>query len=112
MNKNQIFKSLVSKETLFQFLDKICIVNSNPNIYIINNEIFKKAIYDNVVQNFITEISDCYHTSKKFYVERKMDYNSFVTIVRQVCKLNNITITNKIKYFKSNYSIEYEIYKN
>ena len=34
-----------------------------------------------------------YHNSKKKYLERKLTYNSFTTVLRQICNFNNITYT-------------------
>jgi hypothetical protein len=45
-----------------------------------------------------------------FYLERKMVYNSFTNIVRQICKLNNIMFTSQIKYNESKYNIDFFIY--
>ena len=40
----------------------------------------------------------------------KLTYNSFTTIIRQICKYNQITYTSQIKYDKSTYEIVYYIY--
>jgi hypothetical protein len=40
-----------------------------------------------------------------------MNYNKFVTVVRQICSVNNLPYTSKIVYNKSNYDILYYIYK-
>ena len=45
------------------------------------------------------------------YLEKKQTYNSFTTIVRQICNFNKLTYTSKIKYNKSSYDIVYIIYK-
>jgi hypothetical protein len=43
-------------------------------------------------------------------LERKMNYNSFVTILRQICNFNKIIYTSQIKYDKSKYDIIYHIF--
>ena len=52
-----------------------------------------KIIKENQI-NFNFEVVD----SQKFYVERKMTYKNFVTILRQICKYHNIPFTTNIKY--------------
>jgi len=59
---------------------------------------------------FCETIKNYYHLSKQFYLERKMTYNSFTTILRQICKNNNIMFTSQIKYNESKYNIDYLIY--
>ena len=56
--------------------------------------------------------SEDYHLSKQFYVTRKMTYNSFVNIVRHICKSNNIMYTSQMKYNESKYNIDYNVYYN
>jgi phosphomannomutase len=51
-----------------------------------------------------------YHISKIFYVEREFKYNSFKTIVSQICKSNNILFSSQIKYNESKYNIHYFVY--
>ena len=51
-----------------------------------------------------------YHISKQKYLERKLTYNNFTTILRQICNFNKINYTSQIKYDKSTYDIIYYIY--
>jgi hypothetical protein len=105
---NQIFKNKVPDEILINLLSKICIKNDNH--FILNNISFKKGLYDNSIEEFFEIIKPCYHASKKKYLERKLTYNSFTTILRQICNFNKITYTSQIKYDKSEYDIVYYIY--
>lgn len=104
----QIFKQVFPLEILLTFLDKLsCKVN---NCYVITNDVYKKAVYNNMLTDFLDECKPYYHISKVKYIEKKQNYNSFNTIVRQICKVNNINFVSKIKYDKSSYSIIYYIY--
>lgn len=67
-------------------------------------------IYKELHTRFCEKIRDNYHISKQFYIERKMTYNSFTNIVRQICKSNNIMFTSQIKYNESKYNIDYLVY--
>ncbi len=104
----QIFKKNIPNELLFHLLDSICVKNSKH--YIFNNESFKKGIFMEDIQQFIEKCTPYYHLSKRKYLEKKLTYNSFTTVLRQICNFNKITYTSQIKYDKSSYNIIYYIY--
>jgi hypothetical protein len=104
----QIFKNFVPNELLFELLDLICL--KNEKFYLLNIESYKKGIFKNLVQPFIFNCLPYYHISKRKYLERKLSYNSFTTILRQICNFNKITYTSQIKYDKSSYNIVYYIF--
>jgi len=105
---NQIFKNKIMDDVVFNLLDKIC--QKTEKYYIFNNESYKKGVYSEDIQNFINYCIPYYHISKRKYLEKKLTYNSFITILRQICKFNKITYTSEIKYDKSSYNIIYYIY--
>ena len=106
----QIFKKNVPNELIFNLLDSICLKNEKH--YVFNIDSFKKGVFKESIQNFLTDCNQYYHISKKKYLERKLTYNSFTTILRQICNFNKITYTSQIKYDKSSYDIEYYIFYN
>lgn len=108
MSTSQIFKSKVPNETLFIFLNEVCI--KNEKCYVFNNNSYKKAIFMGLIDNFLNDCKQYYHLSKQKYLEKKMKYNNFTTIIRQICNCNQITYTSKIVYDKSTYDINYYIY--
>lgn len=108
MSSSQIFKEKLPNEILFNFLEKICIYNKN--CYTINKISFKKGEYHNYFDEFIKLLIPIYHNSKQFYINRKLTYNSFLTIIRQICNHNHIKYTYNMAYNKSNYEIIYYIY--
>ena len=105
---SQIFKDQIPKERLFDLLEKICIKNNN--YYIFNKISYKKGGFLQLLQPFCDSLLNSYHKSKQFYITRKQSYSSFVTIIRQLCRLNNIDYISKIVYNKSAYDIVYNIY--
>ena len=104
----QIFKKNVPNELLFTLLDSICAKNDKH--YVLNNESFKRGIFQESIPKFFTECNKYYHISKKKYLEKKLTYNMFTTILRQICNFNKISYTSQIKYDKSTYSIIYYFY--
>jgi hypothetical protein len=104
----QIFKNLIPTTILFELLDKICL--KTQKYYIVNNDAFKKGVFNEEIINFLKMCIPYYHISKRKYLEKKLTYNSFVTVLRQICNFNKITYTSQIKYDKSTYNIVYYIY--
>ena len=104
----QIFRKKVPSELLFELLDKICL--KTEKYYLIDTNAYRKLIFYNHNVEFCDSLREYYNLSKQFYLERKMIYNSFTNIVRQICKLNNIMFTSQIKYNESKYNIDFLIY--
>lgn len=99
---------MVPKELLLDVLDKICIKTDKYYLFDINA--YKKLIFYNLHVELCEKLKDYYHLGKQFYLTRKMKYNSFTTIIRQICKYCNIMYTSQIKYNESKYNIDYLIY--
>ena len=104
----QIIKKDIPIEILINLLKIICIKQNN--YYIIDKISFKKAQYENLLEKFFFSLKEYYFNSKHFYLDRKITYPSFVTIIRHICKNNNISYISKIIYNKSSYEIHYFIY--
>lgn len=105
---SQIIKTKIPSELLFDFLEQIC--TKQKKCYIIDDISFKKAKYNDLLNNFYESIKPYYFNSKKYYLDREKTYNYFTTIIRQICKKNTIPFTSNIKYCNSNYNIRYFIY--
>jgi hypothetical protein len=103
----QIFKNKIPNNYLFDLLEKICV--KTKEVYIINNISFKKGMYNNLITDFFELIRKYYHISKRKYLDKTLTYNSFITVVRQICKFNQLTYKNEIKYDRSTYEIIYYI---
>ena len=107
MSKSLFIKD-ISNNILFSLLNKTC--KQEDNKYIWNKVSFKTALYHNYISEFCNEIKAYYHPKKQFYIERKIDYYKFITIIRQICNVNKINYTSKFEYGKSNYEIVYYIF--
>jgi len=106
----QIFRTTLPNDSLFNLLDQISL--KTDKYYLIDINAYKKMIFHNLHIDFLTQLMEYYHVSKQFYITRKISYNSFVNIVRQICKNNSLMFTSQIKYNKSKYNINYLIYYN
>jgi len=104
----QVFRKLVPKSFLFEFLDKICF--KSDKYYLVDYNSYRIFLHKELRDEFVLELENYYHTSKCFYINRKMTYNSYINIIRQICKTNKIQFEPQIKYNKSKYCIELVIY--
>jgi hypothetical protein len=107
--KNQIFKTTIMPELLWGFLKENS--EETDTHFRFNKINYKKAVYTNKIEQFINKIIDNYHESKKRFVTRKMDYNKFVTVIRQIANSIDVHYTSEIIYDKSKYEIVYYFYK-
>jgi hypothetical protein len=105
---SQIFKQLVPINILFDFLDDVC--DKTEKYYIFDNNAYKRALLEERISLFCNALVDYYYNSKKYYVNREMNYIKFCTVIRQICKLNIVNYHTKIVYSKSKYHIPYYIY--
>ena len=104
----QIFKNIIPYDKLFNLLDLLCI--KNDKYYTFDSNSFKKGIFTEEINCFLEDCKPYYHISKRKYIEKKITYNSFTTVLRQISNSNKIIYTSQIKYDKSNYEIVYYIY--
>ena len=105
---SQIFKNVIPMQLLIKLLDDIAV--KTDKCYVLNTNSYKKGMFNDLIMTFIEACKPYYHLSKRKYLERKPTYNSFTTIIRQICNFNKITYTSLIKYDKSTYDIMYYIY--
>jgi hypothetical protein len=106
---SQIFKNNIPNSAIFQLLEDIAVKNIKEENYLVDNNVYKRGVFNGKIDEFYTICRPCYHISKRKYLDKKMTYNSFITVLRQICNSNNITYTSQIKYDKSNYDIIYKI---
>jgi hypothetical protein len=105
---NQIFKTTIPSDIIYNFLNQIYFQKTKNHI-IINRTSFKKAELNNLLQLFLDEIKPYYYNSKLYYIERKLNFYKFMTIIRQICKHNQIDMFSKIRYERSSYEFDYYI---
>ena len=103
---NQIIKKKV--DFFNEFIISIGIVENN--YVIINETIFKKDEYTDLIKPFFEKLVPYYHKSKQFYLTREINFSSFITVLRQICKSGDVHFTSKLKYSKSTHYIEYYFY--
>jgi hypothetical protein len=105
---NQLFKTIIPNTLLIDLLEAIC--EKKEDYYILNRIAFKKAEYHNLLDKLTNDLKNYYYKSKHFYLTRKLTYNYFLTIIRQLCNSIQINYNTKISYNKSIYDITYHIH--
>ena len=106
---SQIFKKDIDKEIIINFLESYS--QQNEQFFIFSKINFRQAEYHNAIVPLCDKIRDCYHKSKLYYIERKLNYSKFITVLRQICKAVNLSYTSRIIYINSSYNIVYYISK-
>ena len=106
---SQIFKQNISNSLLFQLLDDIAVKNVKDSFYFVDHNVYKRGVFTKKIEEFYKICRPFYHISKRKYLDKKLTYNSFITVIRQICNSNKITYTSQIKYNKSIYDIVYSI---
>jgi hypothetical protein len=105
----QIFIDEIPLFLLTDVLDKFFI--KNKDAIEVDYIGYKKVMFHKYHIEWLDDVRKYYHKSKRFYVDRKFTYNSFVNILRQICRLYNIEyISNQdkntgYKYFKYKFYI-------
>jgi len=105
---SQIFKQQIPTDLLFSLLELVTIKNDKHYTFDVIS--FKKGVFSQIIADFLIKCKPYYYASKYKYIDRKLTYNSFTTILLQICNYNKIVYTSQIKYDKSDYNIVYYIY--
>jgi hypothetical protein len=98
------------KDYVYDYLNLYCI--KDGDYLYINKEISKKYEINNKIEEFINYVKQFYRTSKKYFTERTINYNNFISILRHICKLLKIIYYKKIIYNNNSYHIVYYIENN
>ena len=88
---SQNFRKKVPNELIFDLLDEYA--SKNDKYYIVDNVFYKKLQFNNVLSSFLESMKQYYHVSKQYYLTRTQNYVKFLTVIRQICKFNNLSFT-------------------
>jgi hypothetical protein len=101
----QIFKTIPPLSILLLFFQQHAELNDNH--YHFNKTLFKKALFNNAIAPFLLSLEPFYFSSKLFYLHRKIDFNKFISVLRQLSHSLNIPFHKKMSYSNSSYDILY-----
>jgi hypothetical protein len=115
----KLLRTPIPNELFYDFIQKVSHKMPNSNHYLIDMSAYKKATYcdeshtmqtDSLLQKFCNDLMPYYCKDKQFFLTRKMTYNNLNTILRQICRHNDIECKINRKYDKSKTQIVYCIY--
>jgi hypothetical protein len=104
----QIFKIDPLYEYLQEILDKFC--NKHNNYYVVDYISYKKIVFHNYQYEWLSQLLEHYYKSKQFYITRKFSFQSFITIIRQLCKFFNIEYDYLYDKNQSYHYLKYRLY--
>jgi hypothetical protein len=101
----------IPNDILYDILEQVAI--KYYDYYYFNYTSYRKLFFLNLFEPFIESIIDMYKPEYHFYLtKRPVTYNMVVTILRQICKKNNIPFKIMYSLFKSMKNHDYCIYYN
>lgn len=106
-----ILKEKIPLTILMNLLEEYCFIK-NDKYYIVDLDTYKKFMLTERMPQFLESVAPYYKKTKMKYVTRPMKYIYFLTLVRHICKSNNLKYTSNIYYNRSKHFIKYLIYKN
>lgn len=105
---SQVFRMIPPEYILFDLLDSVC--ETEQKNFIVNETTFRLLNRADKLNDFCKSLSQYYHKSKIVYLENHRNYNSFLTILRQLCKVLCIGYVSRVQYSHSTYSKSLEIF--
>lgn len=78
--------------------------------YLLTEELFKKALYNEDIKELYSHYIDIIPKTKIKYVLEPYTYKNFLTFTRQLCNQFDWKYENRVKYLYNVYNIYYDIY--
>ena len=105
--RHNVFCKEIPLDVLWTFLEDVCV--HEDTYFFIDKNMFAKMIFERKHLQFLDSLRYYYFKSKHHYLSYDMTYNSFVTIVRQICNYHNCSYLKRKKYNHSDYTMCYFI---
>ena len=105
-----LFSKRPPLECLFELLERIC-ASRDVDYYIIDKNAYKMMIYHEHHRPFLDAFLPYYRKSRQHYVTRKLTYNSFVNLIRQICSVHEHELITDKQYNHQVYTIRYIVKK-
>jgi len=104
-----IFKELVPWEYMRILLSEICPSLSLNQLFVIDLNVYKKMIFLEKHYAFLETLKKHYRLEKHFYITREFTYNSFMTILRQICKSHQQPFHTELKFGRAFHNMVYYV---
>lgn len=105
--------TIFSKEVPFDYLCELIgpYANQTETNYIIGENVFKTMIFTGKHKIFLNNLKSYYLESHHHYITREFTYNSFLNILRQICRTHHYPFHTKTLYNKSKSSVVFFLQK-
>lgn len=104
----QVFRVEPIYEFLQVILDKFCI--KEKNYYVVDYVTYKKIVFHKYQEIWLAGLLEHYYKSKQFYITRQFNFQSFITIIRQLCKFFGIEYDYMYDKNQSYHHLKYRLY--
>jgi len=89
----QLFNARIPRNLLISFLTHVSNdIVRDDKYFVVNVNSYRKSIDDGSLVKFCDDIRDMYIPSKKRYADAVDTYSRFLTVIRQVCRVNGMEI--------------------
>jgi hypothetical protein len=112
-----VFVQKVPLSLLVDLLEKICsrlegrgIENGVRLYYYVSEYEYRKMVFEHLHIHFLDTLQNYYSSFFHRYYERDFTYNSFKTILRQICKIHNIVYEKENVIINSETVVRYRVY--
>jgi hypothetical protein len=108
-SEHRLFQELVPWNCFQHLLREICPPLSLNQTFMIDLNAYKKMIFLEKHHPFLETLKTHYLRDKHFYITRPFTYNSFMTIVRQICKSHKQPFHTELKFGRAFHNMVYYI---
>lgn len=105
---SQVFKTIPNYLEVFSLLDEVCV--KTEKLFVVTDITFKQLFYGDRIEKFYDYLRPYYHVSKRFYLEIERGYSGFLAVLRQLCKVFDISYVSKVVHHHGIYSNTLIIY--
>jgi len=101
----QLFKNGIDPNILFKYLSSGC--KEKNNRYYFDLYAYKKSEFIGQLDVFLDECRPLYFKAKQKYCNGQMTFIRMLTLIRQICRHNNIDYMKHMQYLNAGYEITY-----
>ena len=106
--RNHLFRAVPERDVIFGYLDEVC--HRDNELFVVDDIAYKRMRYDDRIVRLYEYLRPFYHISKQKYLDEDCSRNSFLTVLRQLCKQYHIQFRSKVIYRNGSYDSTLVIY--
>jgi protoporphyrinogen oxidase len=107
---SQVFRTVPDYHKVFSLLNEVC--DKSEKIFVIKDTTFRQLLYNEKIEEFYDYLRNFYHKSKQFYLNITRGYSGFLSVLRQLCKIFDVSYISKVVHHHATYTNTLLIYVN